>query len=259
MKKNIIYADPSVKEVIFQVRFPQLFFIEGKIGDFQLAIMEKFPKSELLIQQQVTIGFVPAKQSDTIDPNIPPPLTLKSWSFDSEKGVKVVLSFDTLSIISNNYKSFSSSAHADDNFRNIIVFVVDAFFKTVGALPLFTRIGLRYINACNDIKKTTKAFVELFNTRLPTSCFPVEESEELSFSGVVNRKNAMLIYKEKTTAKKGVIDLVFDFDAFKNNINASNYQKELDALYEVIAQEFDSVITKKMKSKMNPIKDCKKT
>lgn len=259
MQQSTIYAKPTVKEVIFQVRFPQLFYIEGKIGDFQLAIMEKFPKSELLIQQQVAIGFAPAQQFGSIDSNVSPsPLTSKSWSFESGNGLKVILSFNSLSITSNKHISFSSSPQADENFRNMIIFVIDAFFKSIGFLPIFTRIGLRYIDVCNNIPKTTEDFKSLFNSRLPIKYFRIEDSEDLFFSGVVNRKKAMLIYKEKITKKNNTIDFVFDFDAYKNNIKTSDYQKELDCLYEVIAEEYDSIITKKMKAKMIPIKSIKK-
>ncbi|MCK7523160.1 MAG: hypothetical protein MZV64_38560 [Ignavibacteriales bacterium] len=48
-----IFPNQSVKKVIFQIRFPNLFYIESKIGDFQLRIMEMFPSSSLLFRKQL--------------------------------------------------------------------------------------------------------------------------------------------------------------------------------------------------------------
>lgn len=38
MPINEVFVNPTVKQVIFQVKFPNLFFIESKIGDIQLKI-----------------------------------------------------------------------------------------------------------------------------------------------------------------------------------------------------------------------------
>ena len=46
-----IFSNPTVKKVIFQIRFPNLFFIENKIGDFQLKIMGMFPESKLIFRR----------------------------------------------------------------------------------------------------------------------------------------------------------------------------------------------------------------
>ena len=49
MSINEIFPKPTVTQVIFQIRFPNLFFIENKIGDLQLKIMKEFPHSKLII------------------------------------------------------------------------------------------------------------------------------------------------------------------------------------------------------------------
>jgi hypothetical protein len=48
-----IFPNPTVKQVIFQIRFPNLFYIENKIGDFQLKIMKEFPKSAIAISKTI--------------------------------------------------------------------------------------------------------------------------------------------------------------------------------------------------------------
>jgi hypothetical protein len=53
-----VYPNPTVKKVIFQIRFPNLFSMERLIGDYQVKIMAEFPKSALLVRRSVLIGDV---------------------------------------------------------------------------------------------------------------------------------------------------------------------------------------------------------
>jgi hypothetical protein len=50
---NEVFPNPTVKQVIFQIRYPNLFYIENKIGDFQLKVMREFPESALIMKQRV--------------------------------------------------------------------------------------------------------------------------------------------------------------------------------------------------------------
>ena len=47
-----IFPNPTVKQVVFQIVFPNLFYIENKIGELQLKIMTEFPESTLLHRRQ---------------------------------------------------------------------------------------------------------------------------------------------------------------------------------------------------------------
>ena len=47
-----IFPYPTVKQVVFEIRFPNLFYIENKIGEFQTKIMKEFPESALLFQRK---------------------------------------------------------------------------------------------------------------------------------------------------------------------------------------------------------------
>ena len=51
MSLNEVFPNPLVKTVAFQIVFPSLFFLERRIGDFQVTIMKQFPTSHLLIQR----------------------------------------------------------------------------------------------------------------------------------------------------------------------------------------------------------------
>ena len=53
-----MFPNPTVKQVIFQITFPNLFYIENKIGAFQLKIMKEFPQSTLLFRRQVLFADV---------------------------------------------------------------------------------------------------------------------------------------------------------------------------------------------------------
>jgi hypothetical protein len=53
MTINEVFPNPTVKQVVFQIHFPNLFYIESKIGELQMRIMEKFPESAILFRQQV--------------------------------------------------------------------------------------------------------------------------------------------------------------------------------------------------------------
>ena len=54
MPDHEVYPNPVAKNVNFEVRFPNLFFIEGRIGDFQVRGMKDFPQSELIHRR----GFI---------------------------------------------------------------------------------------------------------------------------------------------------------------------------------------------------------
>ena len=51
-----VFQNPTVKQVIFQIRFPNLFYMESRIGDYQLKIMNDFPESSLLHRRGVLIA-----------------------------------------------------------------------------------------------------------------------------------------------------------------------------------------------------------
>jgi hypothetical protein len=48
LEKDEVFPNPTVKTVIFQIRYPNLFYIESRIGDIQVKIMDDFPESSLL-------------------------------------------------------------------------------------------------------------------------------------------------------------------------------------------------------------------
>ena len=49
-----IFPFPTVKHVIFQIKYPNLFYLENRIGDFQMKIINEFPDSKLSFRRQNT-------------------------------------------------------------------------------------------------------------------------------------------------------------------------------------------------------------
>ncbi len=58
MPINEVFPNPTGKQVIFQIRFPNLFYIENKIGDFQVEVMERFPESSLTFRHQLVLADI---------------------------------------------------------------------------------------------------------------------------------------------------------------------------------------------------------
>ena len=56
MAINEVFPNPTVKQVIFQVRFPNLFYLDSRMGEFQLKVMKDFPKSSLALTRQIFIA-----------------------------------------------------------------------------------------------------------------------------------------------------------------------------------------------------------
>jgi uncharacterized protein (TIGR04255 family) len=101
MQHEEVYVHPTVNQVIFQIRFPNLFTIASKIGDLQVKIMDRFPESNLLQSRSILIADLPpdAKLNDLPEPP-PTPGSQTIWQFISPEGVQlnVTNSSHTLSL-----------------------------------------------------------------------------------------------------------------------------------------------------------------
>ena len=61
MTINEVFPNPTVKLVAFEIKYPNLFFLESKIGDLQIEIMEQFPESALGFRRQVVFADIGPK------------------------------------------------------------------------------------------------------------------------------------------------------------------------------------------------------
>ena len=51
-----VFPNPTVKQVVFQVRFPNLFSMETLVGEYQRRIMDQFPESKLMFSRHLVMA-----------------------------------------------------------------------------------------------------------------------------------------------------------------------------------------------------------
>ena len=234
-----IFPRPLVKEVIFQVRYPNLFFIDNKIGEFQLSILKSFPDSALLLRKDFVFAQqVPGRLQTGKEGRLPEPdITHTIWQFKSPDGASLLVSRDNFSISSEQHKTYS---HGDTNrFRDVIKLVCDAFFKLI-TIPFATRVGLRYMNHCPVGERTNEQFRELYSSALPLDRFPLENMSEFDFSTVVKKENGNLRYREQFPIAEDKNKLLLDLDAWAEKVEPDNILSVADNLHSIISTEFES-------------------
>lgn len=146
MSINEIFKNPTVKTVAFEIRFPNLFYIENKIGEFQIEIMHEFPESALTYRGQVLFADMgQGVKAEDISARLDKDMSNKVWEFQSPKNYKLSISSRSLVINSEHHKTYNLGGA--DKFRDTIKFVLDNFFKVV-SIPIIGRVGLRYIDEC---------------------------------------------------------------------------------------------------------------
>lgn len=239
MAVNEVFPNPTVKNVIFQIRYPNLFYIEDKIGVLQTKLMKEFPESALLYQQTFRLtdkGLDLEKSSDEKRGEV----LKKIWSFESPKKTKLNILSDSMDISSEFHKTYNNPASAN-KFRDVIDFVLNHFFE-VTQIPIVKRIGLRYIDECPIPKKDTKVFKEYYKTTFPLGRFKLEDATDMNFSTVVKRGEYNLRFIEKLVRLRNKYKLIFDFDGFGVNIQSRNCLKVTDDLHDLILEEYEKSI-----------------
>ncbi len=254
MALNKVFPKPTVKRVIFQLQYPNLFFLESRIPDIQIDIIKEFPVSDMIINQPLV--FVPAntKQINEDDNKNIQPLIQKIWQFKSPKGYTLSITNDNFSISSTTHKTYNNS-ESQDKFRDIIESFVSVFEKHI-KLPFVNRIGLRYTDECPLFDKKSETFNNSFNSAINTERTPIEETEEYYFKTVKNVQEYKIIYQEILKPNKSNI-ITFDFDGFATNIEYNNIMKTSDKLHDILSLEFENSIKKPIFDYMNGIKDGK--
>lgn len=240
---NEIFPNPTVKTVVFQIRYPNLFYIENKIGEIQLKLMKEFPESALLIRQRILVADVGSdvKFEKEFDEK-PGEASTKIWQFQSPNNYRLNILSNSLDISSEFHKTYNNPA-SNIRFRDTIELVLKSFFE-VTQLPIIKRIGLRYIDECPIPELTNKAFKEWYKTTFPLARFKLEDAREMQFRTVVKRKSLFLRYIESLVLSEDENKLILDFDGFAENINPADYLKVTDSLHDLILKEFEKSIKK---------------
>jgi len=230
-----VYASPTVKQVIFQVRYANLFYLEQVIGDYQKAIMKQFPESELIIHQKLVFQDIgPEIRRETpVETSSP---AIKIWRFKSPDGVVLNVLPDSLDLSSTAHKTYNAPGD-HRRFRDAIQFAVDRFLELT-SLPTLKRIGLRYIDEC-PLPADNAMFTEWYNTAFPLDRFNVDNASELAF--VVHTQKSpgnFLRFAESYRVLEGVPQYTLDFDGHTENVPSERYLPVTDILHEIIDVEW---------------------
>jgi uncharacterized protein (TIGR04255 family) len=232
-----IFSNPTVKEVAFEIRFPILFSVENKIGNFQELVMSEFPEAQLHYEK-IFAAVGPEPIQPSIDEKSD--LARKVWVFKSGEAQEVRISSNTLTIISMQHKSYDNP-NAQKKFRNFISFALENFFKLFN-VPVVRRVGLRYIDHCPLPVKDNDTLTRLYNSVLPYERFPISNAESMYVEIITKRKSHNLIYREKIVAEGGKSLLILDFDGYETQVAQSDILKITDELHEMIDAEYFAIV-----------------
>lgn len=236
-----VFVNPTVKQVIFQIRFPNLFFIESKIGDLQMSIMDKFPESSLIFRRQVILADIgPSAKLEELQDKATQEQGQKVWQFNSSLGYQLNVLTDSLSLTSNFHKTYNN-AKSDNKFRDIIEHILKPFFK-ITKLPIISRVGLRYIDECPFSTKDAASFNSHFNSCFSTNRFSIEDSIEHQYKAVVKRGDHYVRYAETLNPKPNPPILILDFDGYAMNVATDRCIETTDALHDLISKEYEFTI-----------------
>jgi len=235
-----VFPNPTVKQVIFQIRFPNLFYIENKIGELQLRIMKEFPESSLIYKKQFIIADIGSdvKPVDVFNEDENQKGT-KIWQFSNEKGTKLNILTNSLDITSEHHKTYNNDDA--DKFRDTIKLVLDNFFDVM-KIPMVTRVGLRYIDECPIPKLDTETFKEHYNSTFPLDRFDIAKSTEMNFRTVIQINDYYLRYVETLQKNENKDILILDFDGFAKNIDSEKCLDITDELHDLIIDEYEKSI-----------------
>ena len=250
-----VFPNPTVKQVFFEVKFPHLFFIESKIGDLQLKVMDEFPNSALGFERQLVLKQYKEQEgkNDSL-PQTDEDSVRKIWQFISEKKYKFEVTSNSLVIFSKFHKTYNLDG--GDKFRDIIKFIMDNFLEVI-RIPVLNRIGLRYVDECPLPSKDNDTFKEYYSSVFPIDRFNIADVEEMLFRTVVKRGDFNLIYLETLQKKNDDYKLILDFDGFAKKIPSNNYIEVTDQLHKIISDEYQKTINQPVYEYMRQKKEKK--
>jgi uncharacterized protein (TIGR04255 family) len=242
-----VFQYPTVKEVDFEIRFPHLFIIENKIGEFQESIIKEFPESEIVLERQMMLTTTGPEGRFEKIPEPEPSVTKKSWLFKSEKGYELKIATNVLWIVSRHHKTYNNPD--GDRFRDIISLATNSLFQIV-KIPIIRRIGLRYIDECPLPSKDNETLTKLYDSTFPSNRFPVNDIQNSYFQITTKRKNHNLTFREAIVKQDEKYKLMLDFDGFETEVPSVDLLKVTDELHSIIDEEYFSIVKEPLKEYM---------
>lgn len=253
MSIDEIFSNPTVKQVVFQIRFPNLFYIENKIGELQLKIMKEFPHSALLFRRRLLFADIgPEVKHEALPSPLDEGEGKKIWQFKSDKNCQLNVLTDTLDISSPYHKTYNLEGW--DKFRDIIKFVLDSFFE-ITSIPIINRVGLRYIDECPIPSKDNITFQSYYNSIFPIDRFNLSEAKEMDFKTLIRKGDYYLRYVESLQKIGEEYKLILDFDGFAENIASEDCLVVTDKLHEIISEEYVNTIREPVYEYMRTIRE----
>jgi len=230
---------PTVKMVFFEIRFPHLFSIENRIGNFQEKIMSDFPKSEVGISRSIVFSETgPDGKLVELPDQFTRETGVKTWIFQSkENNIRLEIKTNRLILVSKEHKTYNNEG-GQPRFRDYLEKILENFFSTV-KVPMLNRIGLRYIDEFPLPDLTNEVLMKYYNSTFPMDRFSLENiTDGASFTASTRRRNYNLNYRETLLNKDESLKLVLDFDGFAKNVPPENCMQVVDELHEIIDEEY---------------------
>jgi uncharacterized protein (TIGR04255 family) len=239
-----VFLHPTIKVVHFEVKFPNLFSIDNKIGDFQEKIILQFPDSSKILTRQLVFadtGLEGKLESVPVKEGFESNSVTKTYSFKSKDKIEVKVQTNSLSISSEEHKTYNNPG-TEKKFRDVIEFVMNNFLKTIN-IPIIKRIGLRYIDECPLPTKNNTTLEKYYNSIFPVNRFQLKDVNSYYVNISTIRKNHRLIYQEGMSKnQKGEDMLILDFDGFEVDIASTDYLSVADELHTIIDEEYFTII-----------------
>ena len=254
MSIDEVFPNPTVKQVVFQIRFPNLFYVENKMGDFQLKIMSEFPDSALAHRRTFTWADVgPEVKLTEIESKLEKePTGQKIWQFKSPKGFQLNVLSSSLDITSSYHKTYN--LEGGDKFRDIIELVLGKFLEEI-SLPIINRVGLRYRDECPIPHKENSAFRSYYDSVFPLDRFDLVDAHEMDFKTMVKKGNYFLRYVESLQKVQDEYKLILDFDGFARDVNPKDCLMVTDDLHQLISNEYEKTIKEPVKEYMRKLRE----
>ncbi|WP_371801695.1 TIGR04255 family protein [Candidatus Lokiarchaeum ossiferum] len=251
-----VYKRNTVQQVIFQIRFSNLFLIENKIGDFQQKIMSKFPESKISLRKQLLLADYNSEIKNIQVSDTDGSIIKKIWSFHSdssnESEYNLNILSDSMDISSKVHKSFYPY-EGKEGFRDIIQFVMKAFIETI-PIPKIKRMGLRYIDKAPIPENPATEFSNWYKTCLPIERFNFESIQYSEVRTQIEINECKLIFQERISeGRDNNPEYYLNFDAFCENIDPNDYIVSLDKLHKTDHQIWDDTFQEPVKKWMDNV------
>jgi len=239
MTSTEVYERPTLNSVHFEARYPTLFYLNDKIGELQLKIIDDFPKSSQIIQQDIIMGpdNVPQSQEQ-----------IKIWRFEkSSQKTRIDIRSDRLIISSFEYKSYNFPG--ETKFRDILEKTISNFLSVI-PLTEFSRVGFRYIDHCPLEQKTTEYFKGLYNPPFCIDRYKIEDIRDYALIIRVMQDRYSVTFRSGIQKAYDEEKYILDFDGFIENIPVNQYLTVADDLHELIKKEYNNNITDNLRAWM---------